>query len=69
MSNPCPICQQSMNPNEDAIWEGTIHLICGDSLIMAVLNAQREGNRYARTIAEALFKSAREIMVREQVYP
>ena len=69
MSADCPICQKPMNPDEDAIWEGTIHLICGDSLVMAVLNARRDGNRYARTIAEALFKSAREIVVREQAFP
>lgn len=65
----CPICQRLMNPDEDAIWEAAAHMICIDAVAMAVLNAQRDGNRYARTIAEALFKSAREIMIREQVFP
>ncbi len=54
-----------MNPSKSAIWEGVACMTCCDALVMAVLNAQRDGNRYARTIAEALFKSAREIMVRE----
>ena len=63
----CPICQREV-PDDEPQWSDGNHLcclICVDALAVAVLNAGDSKNRYARTIVETLFQSARQVLVRE----
>lgn len=63
----CPICQCPLT-GEEAEWSDgnhRVHMVCADSLVMAVLDASLSKNRYARTIVQTLFQSARQVLVRE----
>lgn len=62
----CPICNQPLDDDSDAVFDGRSHLTCVDSLAVVCMDAAERGNEYARTVVESLFKSARELLFREQ---
>jgi len=63
----CTICQMPLTDEEPQWSDGNhiCHLICVDALAVAVLNAGDSKNRYARSIVQTLFQSARQVLVRE----
>lgn len=68
----CPICQLSLDSDSEPVWAhgGEVaHLVCIDATAAAILHARQSGNAVVKGIAEVLFKSARELMVREQAHP